>query len=122
MPGVTPQDDEAAFGKVDVQSTGHVDKHELVVALREVGKAEREIQRLLDTVSVHKELVTPSPQPYNHNVDVPMVGPEVTVPKMRKAHVVPDVKGTGLVDKHEMPDAWREMGKQNERSSSFWSS
>ena len=68
VPIVTPQDDEAAFGKVDVQGTGLVDKRELVVSLREMGKPEREIQRLLDMVSVHKELVTPL-----HNVDVPMV-------------------------------------------------
>ena len=107
---VTPQDDEAAFGEMDVKGTCLVDKHELVVTLRDMGKSECEIRRLLDTVSVHKKLVTPSPQPYNHNVDVPMVSSEVSVPKKRKAHVVPDVKGTGLVNKHEMPDACREMG------------
>ena len=34
---VTPQDDEAVFGEMDVQGTCLVDKHELVVALREMG-------------------------------------------------------------------------------------
>ena len=49
------QDDESAFGEMDVQGICPVDKHELMVALREMGKKECEIQRLLDTVSVkHK--------------------------------------------------------------------
>ena len=69
-----------------------------------------EIRRLLDTVTVHKQLVTPSTQPYNHNVDVPMVSSEVSVPTQRQAHVVTHVKGTGHVNKHEMPDAWHDMG------------
>ena len=89
--------------KLDVQGTCLVDKHDLVVALREMGKTECEIQRLLDTVSVKhemldawremgvterefqqllvelnleqsKELITPSPQPYSHKNDVPLVG------------------------------------------------
>uniref|UniRef100_A0A7S1A2L0 EF-hand domain-containing protein n=1 Tax=Noctiluca scintillans TaxID=2966 RepID=A0A7S1A2L0_NOCSC len=94
--GGTPQDEEAAFRKMDVKGTGLVDKHELADALREMGKSEREIQQLLDTVTDHelnleqfKELVSPSPQPYFHNVDVPMVGSKVTVPNLRKAHDVP---------------------------------
>ena len=43
----------------------------------------------------------------NRMLTTTVVGSRVTVPKMRKAHVVPDVKGTGLVDKHETPDAGR---------------
>ena len=115
---VTPQDDEAVFGEMDVQGTCLVDKHELMVALREMGKTECEIQRLLDTVSVQhkmpdawremgvterefqqllvelnlvqcKELLTPSPQPSSHKVDVPLVGSRVTESKSRETHDVP---------------------------------
>ena len=89
VPGVTPQGVEAVFGKVDVQGTGLVDTFELADALRVMGKSERDIQQLL------KELVAPFPQPYSHNADV---------------HDVLDVKSTGLVDKQELTDAWREMG------------
>ena len=53
---VTSQDDEFAFGEMDGQGTCLVDKHELVVALREMGKTESEIQRLLDTVSVQHKM------------------------------------------------------------------
>jgi len=77
--------------------------HELADALRDMGNSERDIQQLL------MELVAPFPQPYSHNADVPLVGSRVTVPNTRKAHVVPDVNGTGLVDKHELPEVWREM-------------
>ena len=115
---VTPQDDEAVCGEMDVQGTCLVDKHELMVALREMGKTECEIQRLLDTVSVkHKmpdawremgiterefqqllvelnleqreEMITPSPQPYSHKIDVPLVGSRVTESKSRETHDVP---------------------------------
>ena len=86
VPSVTPQDDEAAFWK---SGTGLVDIYELADALRVMGKSERDIQQLL------KELVAPFPQQYSHNADV---------------HDVPDVKSTGLVDKQELADAWREMG------------
>ena len=122
---VTPQDDEAAFGEMDVQGTCLVDKHESVVALREMGKTECEIQRLLDTVSVKhemldawremgvterefqqllvelnleqsKELITPSPQTYSHKNDVPLVGSRVTESNSRKTH---DVSVLGAVTK-----------------------
>jgi Ca2+-binding EF-hand superfamily protein len=93
--GSTPQDEEAAFRKMDVKGTGLVDKHELADALRGMGKSEREIQHLLDSFSDHelnleqfKELVSPSPQPYFHAVDVPLVG-STPVPNLRKAHDVP---------------------------------
>ena len=89
---------------MDVQGTGLVDMYELADALRVMSKSERDIQQLL------KELVAPFPQPYPHKADVPMVGSRVAVQKMRKAPVVPNVKRTGLVDKHELADAWREMG------------
>ena len=42
VPGVTPEDDEAAFGEMDVQGTGFVDMYELADALRVMGKSERE--------------------------------------------------------------------------------
>ena len=51
-----------------------MDKHGLADALREMGKSEREIQQLLDTVSV--------------NVVVPMVVSKVTMPNLRKAQLV----------------------------------
>ena len=72
---VTPQDDEAAFRKMDVQGTGLVDMYELADALRVMGKSERDVQQLLDELDLEqrKELVTPSPQPHIHNVDVPAV-------------------------------------------------
>ena len=80
---------EAAFGKVDAPGTGLVDIYELADALRVMGKSERDIQQL------PKELAPPLPQPYLHNAGF---------------HDVPDVKSTGLVDKQELADAWREMG------------
>ena len=112
------QDDEAVCGEMDVQGTCLVDKHELMVALREMGKTECEIQRLLDTVSVkhkmpdawremgiterefqqllvelnleqRKEMITPSPQPYSLKIDVPLVGSRVTESKSRETHDVP---------------------------------
>ena len=103
VPDVTPQIDEAAFGKVDIQGTGLVDMQ--ADALRVMGKSERDIQQLL------KELVAPFPQPYSHNADVPVVGSTVTVPNMREALHVPDVKGAGFVDRHELVVAMLEMGK-----------
>ena len=63
--------------------TGLVDMYELADALRVLGKSERDIQQLL------KELVPPTPQPYFHDVDAPVVGSKVSVPKLRKA---PDVR------------------------------
>ena len=57
--------------------------------MREMGESEREIQRLLGTVSVHEEFVPPLPQPYFHNVDVPMVGSRGLMSNFRKAHNVP---------------------------------
>ena len=93
-------------------------EHELMVALREMGNTECEIRRLLDTVSVQhkmpgawremgvterefqqllvelnlvqcKESLTPSPLPYSHKVDVPLVGSRVTESKSRETHDVP---------------------------------
>ena len=64
--------------------------HELVDALRVMGKSERDVQQLL------KELVAPFPQPYSHNANVPLVGSRGFVPNLRKALDVPDVKGTTL--------------------------
>ena len=52
---VTSQDDEAAFGEMDVQGKGLVDLHELAVALRVKGKSERDVLQLL------KELAAPLP-------------------------------------------------------------
>ena len=52
-----------------------MDKHGLADALRGMGQSEREIQHLLDTVSV--------------NVVTPTVGPKVTRPNLRKAHDLP---------------------------------
>ena len=48
---VTRQDDEAAFGEMDVQGTGLVDMYELADGLRVMGKSERDIRQLI------KELV-----------------------------------------------------------------
>ena len=56
VPVVTPQDDEAAFGEMEVQGTGLVDKHELTDALREMGNSERVIQQVLDTVTVNVDV------------------------------------------------------------------
>ena len=53
---VTSQDDESAFGEMDGPGTCLVDKHELMVALREMGNTECEIRRLLDTVSVQHKM------------------------------------------------------------------
>ena len=111
VPGVTPQD--AAFGKMDVQGTGLVDMYKLADALRVMGKSERDIQQFL------KELVTPSPQPYFHDVDAPMVGSKVSVPKLRKAHDVQMSKAqTSWISKNwRMPGArWVSL---NVRTSSF---
>ena len=51
VPCATLQDDEAAFGEMDVQGKGLVDLHELPDALRVMGKSERDVLQLL------KELV-----------------------------------------------------------------
>ena len=58
-----------------LKGTGLVDKHGLADALRGMDQSEREIQQLLDSVSV--------------NVVTPTVGPKVTVPNLRKTHDLP---------------------------------
>ena len=141
---VTPQDDEAVCGEMDVQGICLVDKHELMVALREMGKTECEIQRLLDTVSVqHKmpdawremgiterefqqllvelnlerrgELITPSPQPYSHKIDVPLVGSRVTESKSREKHDVP-VLGAVTKGAHTYDIVREKVGSADEES------
>jgi len=96
MFGATPEDEEAAFRKIDLDGSGKVDKHELATALREMGRSEREVQQLLDSIGDHelnleqfRELVSPSPQPYYHAVNVPLVGSSVPMPNARKVHEVP---------------------------------
>ena len=73
----------------DVKSTGFVDKQELADAWRFMGVTERENQQLLDELNLEqrKKLISPSPQRYFHNVDVPVVGSRDTVPNLRKARV-----------------------------------
>ena len=75
----TPQDDEAAFGEMDVQGTGLVDMYELADALRVMGKSECEIQQLLASISV--------------NVVPPTAAPKVTGPNLRKTHDLPVSRG-----------------------------
>ena len=60
-------------------------------AWREMGVTEREFQQLLVELNLEqrKELITPSPQPYSHNVDVPLVGSRVAESESRETHDVP---------------------------------
>ena len=61
-------------------------KHEMPDAWREMGITEREFQQLLVELNLEqrKELITPSPQPYSHKIDVPLVGSRVTESNSRK--------------------------------------
>ena len=56
-----------------------------------MGMTERETQQLLNDLNLdqRKELVTPSPRPHFHNVDVPVVGSRFIVPNSRIKHDVP---------------------------------
>eukprot|EP00401_Gymnodinium_catenatum_P039492 CAMPEP_0117473658 /NCGR_PEP_ID=MMETSP0784-20121206/8882_1 /TAXON_ID=39447 /ORGANISM="" /LENGTH=420 /DNA_ID=CAMNT_0005267859 /DNA_START=57 /DNA_END=1319 /DNA_ORIENTATION=+ len=87
-----------AFKDMDKNQSGTLDKTEIAEALRKLGKSEREVQNLIDsieqpelTISDFRELLTPASRHYTTTVTVG--GMEIPVPNLRKVHDVPLVGG-----------------------------
>ena len=81
MPSVTPQDDEAVFGEMDVQGTDLVDMHQLAVAFRVM------VNQSVISSSFSKSWLRHPLNDIFTTIDVPVVGSRGTVPKLRKARV-----------------------------------
>jgi len=83
-----------AFDRIDQDKSGSLDRHEITVALRELGKSERAIQATMDglesdtlTFNEFKAILSGNPRPYITSVGAG--GYEVPMPNLAKIHDVP---------------------------------
>jgi len=91
---MTPEEMKAAFNKMDKDKSGTLEKTEIADALRELGKPERGIQKLIDGMEEEslnftefEALIKGKARPYITTVGV--AGFELSVPNLAKVHDVP---------------------------------
>lgn len=91
---MTPEEMKAAFDKIDKDGSGSLDKTELSDALREAGKSESDVQRMLDNMTEEslnfeefQALIEGKAQAYTTNVS--LGGYDVPMPNFMKVHDIP---------------------------------
>mmetsp|Transcript_106316 Transcript_106316/g.317735 ORF Transcript_106316/g.317735 Transcript_106316/m.317735 type:complete len:444 (+) Transcript_106316:75-1406(+) len=91
---MTDAEMEQAFHKMDKDDSGTIDRTEMAIALRELGKSERAIQKIMDglegdglTYNEFKAILQGKAQPYT--VAMNLGGYDVSMPNLAKIHDIP---------------------------------